>query len=333
MPDNHVPMAVVRRLALVSARITSGGDLASTLQAVADGVVDVVGFGIAVVNLRRSSGDFAVVAIAGPDELKAVLTGAVCPRDDMDRTLTMSDQWGSLRFNPQDRFDEAGAAQWVPSTPVIDELDTWLPQDMLFAPMWTDSGELIAVLSVDQPPGGKRSSQQVCELLEIFAAQAGIAIAAVEGRELSTAERTSREHLLIDQAHRDALTGLANRRALDARLVLSTNIAAHGDRNGHPRGDDVLRSCAKAITAHVRDGDLVSRAGGDEFVVIADAITREAADRLAQRLRDILIPTGESDSLGVTLSVGVAVIDGRADASWLLAQADAAMYRDKASRQ
>lgn len=316
MPETCVPMAVVRRLALVSARITSGGDLASTLQAVADGVVEVVGFGIAVVNLRRSSGEFAVVAIAGPDELKVALTGAVCPHDDMERTLTMADQWGSLRFNPHDRFDEAGAAQWVPSTQAIDDFDAWLPQDMLFAPMWTDSGDLIGVLSVDQPPGGKRPSQQVCELLEIFAAQAGVAIVAVEGRELSTAERTSREDLLIDQAHRDVLTGLANRRALDARLVLSTNIAAHGDRpeailycdvnrlkdlndrHGHLRGDDVLLAFAKAISAHVRDGDLVSRAGGDEFVVIADAITREAADRLAERLRDIVIPTGEADLSG-----------------------------------
>jgi len=71
MPDTTVSMDVVRRLALVSARITSGGDLASTLQAVADGVVDVTGFGIAAVNLRLPSGDFSVVAIAGPDELKS----------------------------------------------------------------------------------------------------------------------------------------------------------------------------------------------------------------------------------------------------------------------
>jgi len=171
MPDNLIAMDVVRRLAVVSARINSGSDLTTTLQAVADGVVDVVGFGMAVVNHRLPSGDLAVVAVTGPDEVKSALMGKVSPRAAMDRLLARSDAWGSLRFNPQDRFEDEAVPQWVPDTVASDEPDAWQPWDMLLAPMWADDGELVGVISVDEPPGGKRPSPQVCELLEIFALQ------------------------------------------------------------------------------------------------------------------------------------------------------------------
>ena len=61
-----VSMDVVRRLAHVNARINAGSDLADTLQTVADGIVDVLGFGAAVMNHQTASGDFEVVAVAGP---------------------------------------------------------------------------------------------------------------------------------------------------------------------------------------------------------------------------------------------------------------------------
>ncbi len=348
MPDSVIAMDVVRRLAVVSARISSGSDLTTTLQAVADGVVDVVGFGMAVVNHRLSSGDLAVGAVTGPDDVKAALTGKVYPRAAMDRLLARSDAWGSLRFNPQDRFENEEVPQWVPDTPASDDPDAWQPWDMLLAPMWADDGDLIGVISVDEPPGGKRPSPQVCELLEIFALQASIAIVAVEMRERFTTERASREELLVDLAHRDALTGLANRRVLDDRLARSTQVAVctgrpgallfcdvdqlkHlNDQHGHPHGDAILLACAQAITAHVRTGDLVSRIGGDEFVIVADAITSLAAANLAQRLRGIIITASESGSAtDVTMSVGIAIIDGSTDGASLIAEADAAMYRDK----
>ncbi len=347
MPGNVVTMDVVRRLAVVSARISSGSDLAVTLQAVADGVVDVVGFGMAVVNHRVPSGEFAVVAIAGPTEVQEALMGALSPREEMERALASADEWGSLRFTPQERFEETDAAQWVPDTPASDDPGAWQPRDMLLAPMWADDGDLIGVISVDEPPGGTRPSPQVCELLEIFALQASIAIVAVELRQRFAADRASREDLLVDLAHRDALTGLANRRVLDDRLVGSTAMAARtgqpgallfcdvdrlkhlNDEHGHPHGDAMLLACAEAINAHVRKGDLVSRIGGDEFVIVADAITNSAAADLAQRLRGLVISAGGSGTANVTMSVGVAIIDGSKGSEALIAEADAAMYRDK----
>ena len=151
MPDSVIAMDVVRRLAVVSARISSASDLTTTLQAVADGVVDVVGFGMAVVNHRLSSGDLAVVAVTGPNDVKAALMGKVYPRAAMDRLLARSDAWGSLRFNPQDRFEDDAVPQWVPDTPATDDPDAWQPWDMLLAPMWADDGDLIGVISVHEP--------------------------------------------------------------------------------------------------------------------------------------------------------------------------------------
>lgn len=348
MTGNLIAMDVVRRLALVSARISSGSDLMITLQAVVDGVVDVVGFGTAIMNHRLPSGDFAVVAVAGPDDVKTALMGKVAPRAAIDKLLARSEEWGSLRFNSSDPAEDGDVPQWVPNTPVSHDPDAWQPLDMLLAPMHADDGDLIGVISVDQPPDGKRPSSQVCELLEIFALQASIAIVDVELRQRFAAERASREELLLDLAHRDALTGLPNRRVLDDRLVGSTALAARtrrpgallfcdvnqfkhlNDQHGHPYGDEVLVACAGAINANVREGDLVSRIGGDEFVIVADMITSSEAADLAERLRNLIISAGGNPTAAaVTLSVGVAIIDGGSDSQALIAGADAAMYRDK----
>lgn len=76
--------------------------------------------------------------------------------------------------------------------------------------------------------------------------------------------------------------------------------------------------------------DLVSRIGGDEFVIVADPISSSAAAALAQRLRGVVITAGESGTAAaVTMSVGAAIIDGTTDSTALVVEADAAMYRDK----
>src|ERR1700754_4003999 len=65
-----VRMTAVRRLYEVSARMGAGRSLAETLQAVVDGVVTGLGFGIAVLNLRQADGKFEVIAVAGSPEAR-----------------------------------------------------------------------------------------------------------------------------------------------------------------------------------------------------------------------------------------------------------------------
>ena len=150
-------------------------------------------------------------------------------------------------------------------------------------------------------------------------------------------------------AHRDTLTGLLNRRALlanlDARLAAGTptsvlfcdldGFKAVNDTHGHEAGDAVLVEVAGRLSAAVRDGDLVARFAGDEFVLVSrpEGATR-IADRLLQRLTEpIALADGSSARVGT--SIGIAdLLDPtgiEVTAEELLKQADTAMYVAKRS--
>jgi diguanylate cyclase (GGDEF)-like protein len=136
--------------------------------------------------------------------------------------------------------------------------------------------------------------------------------------------------LLRDLSHRDPLTGIANRRALDERLVQEWRRAqrhhqplallmididhfkGYNDHYGHIQGDDCLTRVAEAIAGLVnRAGDLVARYGGEEFAVLLAHTRLHEAQTLAERIRATIealaIPHAAS-STGpvVTLSIGVA---------------------------
>ncbi|WP_295452336.1 diguanylate cyclase [uncultured Thiodictyon sp.] len=129
---------------------------------------------------------------------------------------------------------------------------------------------------------------------------------------------------------RDALTGIANRRALDNQLVLEWRRAArqrqplgllmididhfkrYNDYYGHVRGDDCLRQVAQVLAAMAnRAGDLVARYGGEEFAVLLAGSNLEGAGTLAGKIcaavRALAIPHVHSAVAPyVTVSIGVA---------------------------
>jgi diguanylate cyclase (GGDEF)-like protein len=159
---------------------------------------------------------------------------------------------------------------------------------------------------------------------------------------------------LTELAVRDKLTGLYNRRYFDEMLASTLNQAeryqqslcllmldldgfkAVNDRYGHAMGDTVLAEVGKSIQALTRDGDICSRIGGDEFLVIAVNSTLEGATLLAERLRNGIIqlrwpsPTNHGEEIAVGVSIGIAVYPDNAHTlGELLESADQAMYRDK----
>ena len=154
----------------------AGRSLAETLQAVVDGVVDGLGFGIAVLNLRHADGKFEVFAVAGSPEAREALLGRVSAADIFDADFAIADEWGGLRFVPHERLPEGEVTGWVPDVPVSDDPAAWHPLDALFAPLYSPSGELVGMLSVDLPEDQRRPGPIHRELLEIFATQAGLAI-------------------------------------------------------------------------------------------------------------------------------------------------------------
>lgn len=170
-------LSTLRELQRLILRINAGPDLAATLQAVVHGVVEGLGFDVAVVNLVRDDGAVQVVAVAGSDDATKALLGESGTIDDWHRALAVADEWGSLRYVPHDRFTpDEKLPTWVPDLPVSDDPADWHPLDALFAPLVATSGQLVGVLSVDLPSDGRKPGAEQRELLEMFAVQAAIAI-------------------------------------------------------------------------------------------------------------------------------------------------------------
>ncbi|MGE5596437.1 MAG: putative bifunctional diguanylate cyclase/phosphodiesterase [Hyphomicrobiales bacterium] len=164
-------------------------------------------------------------------------------------------------------------------------------------------------------------------------------------------ERKRLEQRLLDQALRDPLSGLVNRRGFGERLDERLHDAEAGspvavlfldldnfkevnDTLGHANGDRLLAEVGRRIRACVRPGDTVARLGGDEFaILVSELVSPEAASAMAGRiLNSVQRPLLLGDSqVTVRASVGIAIGDGAArDCDVLLRQADLAMYRAKA---
>jgi two-component system cell cycle response regulator len=158
---------------------------------------------------------------------------------------------------------------------------------------------------------------------------------------------------LLYLALRDDLTGLYNRRAFRA-LASQSLRSAHrlqrqvlvffadldglkriNDRFGHSEGDRALSRAAAGLKAIFSNkSDIVARLGGDEFVALVIEEDGRRADDLCRRLRQSVAALGAGESrYALNLSVGVArsVSERPRSLSELMAQADAALYRDKRS--
>ncbi|WP_405616153.1 diguanylate cyclase CdgB [Streptomyces sp. NBC_01511] len=179
--EPYVRLATLRQLHDVVGELNTARSLADTLQTVADGIVKGLGYELACVNLVQPDGDLVVAAFAGNAAAEAFITGRVGARASWERRLSMGETWGELRYIPHTEgwiLLEDDVPQWYTEGPDPRFEDEWHPQDRLYAPMYAPGGgrELLGVISVDRPRGGRRPGPWGREALQMYASQAAIAI-------------------------------------------------------------------------------------------------------------------------------------------------------------
>ena len=146
------------------------------------------------------------------------------------------------------------------------------------------------------------------------------------------------------QASTDSLTGLLNRRSMENRVREVRRSVAQvavvvadldhfkqlNDTYGHDTGDRALRLFASTLSSSLRQHDLVSRHGGEEFVALLPGCTGAQAAAALEKVRGRLRQAVAEQGLpAFTCSFGIADTDGAHDYADLLARADAALFEAK----
>jgi diguanylate cyclase (GGDEF)-like protein/PAS domain S-box-containing protein len=146
----------------------------------------------------------------------------------------------------------------------------------------------------------------------------------VIGAMLDISERKRTEAELLHRARTDELTGLENRHslldslanaikrakrsnALLAALVVDLdNFKEVNDNHGHPAGDIVLKAVAERLRGTVRETDIIARSGGDEFIIILEALTTMAdAARVAGSIVSAMAAPFVPETLAVHIGVSI----------------------------
>ncbi len=161
---------------------------------------------------------------------------------------------------------------------------------------------------------------------------------------------TEYQHHLIQLATEDPLTRLLNRRGLADALAVSLATASRqgfstsaimididhfkkvNDNFGHDTGDQVIRLTADTLTRMARASDVIARIGGEEYLLILPHTALESAQVLAERIRSTIDEHPiqvHRQTIHITVSLGVACVEGAVNLDELTEAADRAMYLAK----
>jgi diguanylate cyclase (GGDEF)-like protein/PAS domain S-box-containing protein len=212
-------------------------------------------------------------------------------------------------------------------------------------------------LYVEQPvrfPGGSR--WQATSLAPLRDGEGNITGVLGIARDITDRKRAEQRRVgeLEQLAHADALTGLPNLRGFDLlskQAVAQAARAGQGigaiyadldnlkeinDESGHAAGDQALRDAATILRVTLRSVDVIARVGGDEFIVLAAGDGEDSVHQLVDRLQEGIevFNSAHAGPRALSLSCGVAWRDSGApvEIDGVVAEADAAMYREKTRR-
>ena len=203
----------------------------------------------------------------------------------------------------------------------------------------------IGVLNVTDKRGGAVYDESDLAVIDLVAPQIALAL------ERATWQHRANQFQMMSIT--DPLTGLHNRRYMEARLSEELNrskrydfplslmmididdFKLYNDRNGHQAGDRALEITAQCLRSTLRKADVASRYGGEEFTILLPQTTLEEAGAIADRLRRQIMatkfPHGDSQPQGaVTISIGLSSLSSSVDsAEAMIRAADRALYHAK----
>jgi diguanylate cyclase (GGDEF)-like protein len=298
---------LARFSAIINATLDAGALHASLVQAAAtvipsDSVILIV--------LERATGDYRITAVQGGDS--SVIGAQIKPGEGMsgrairDRVIVAEDHYNRSMLPPSISGAEIADAMSVAAVPLIRD------------------SVVVGALTFSRNGSARPFTGPELEVLAILGHQAALAVS------------NAFLHADVTEASlHDALTGLFNRRFLDATFerlsaersrvapVARGQVAAilfdldefgaFNREHGHRIGDNVLQSFAGVLRRRMRKGDLVARYGGEEFLVLLPGTGREAASRIADEIRlefrAQTIAGSGGDALAATVSAGCTELD------------------------
>jgi diguanylate cyclase (GGDEF)-like protein len=211
----------LRGLVEVTRLLRAREDLPALLDAVARTIGESLGYRTVAVNLYRPAwDDFEVTTVYGNEEAKAVLLGNARPGEDW--TVLLSE-----RFERRGAYVVlSGSVDWsslgpsyVPQGGPASDPDAWDPEDALFVPMPDQDGNLLGIISVDEPVSGRRPTDDDLDVLVSLVDHAALAV----------------------EAAREASDSMRHQRALEELLAVSSRIT------GETSDSEILRRVCKGI--------------------------------------------------------------------------------------
>jgi diguanylate cyclase (GGDEF)-like protein len=291
-----------------------------------------------IVQTLKETFDFASVSIRLVEDGHLTLSA-----DSDDRSPDLVDPL-SLGQGVVGRVALTGIAEFIPDVTQEPAYIACRPEitSEICVPI-THNGELAGVLNIEGDIS-RALTEQDLHLMRTFADYAGTLL-----------NNAKLYEQMENLASHDAITGLPNYREFQERLreevarsmrhertlsllVIDLNwFKQVNDEFGHLAGDEVLRAVGERLNSGLREGDVLARYAGDEFVVILPETGRADAHRIAERLADLVtadrFPIDSRGSARISLSVGMATFpDDAQDPIGLIRHADDAMYRAKRAR-
>lgn len=168
----------LRSMLAVSRAAAAGGGPMPVLEALADTICRELSFQVVAVNLLdEDRGQLDVVIVKGDQEAREALLGTSSPSDEWTALVESTREPSGAIWLPAGTYEwDVGSAVWTPPSVPPPAPDGWHPEDMLLLPLRGTSGNVLGVVSVDQPVLGRRPNEEELTVLMAVADHAGLAL-------------------------------------------------------------------------------------------------------------------------------------------------------------